>query len=145
MNPIYRLDAWSERHKTKWILLLRIAFGLLLWFKGFSFISHTNQLEELIARNNNFKEQAYWLAGYVAWSHFFGGFMILIGLFTRMAVLIQIPVLIGAIFFVNTAGGLMNIDPQLGLSILVLILLIFFLFEGGGPYSADRFIKRKLL
>jgi uncharacterized membrane protein YphA (DoxX/SURF4 family) len=71
--------------------------------------------------------------------------MIILGLFTRVAVIIQLPVLIGAVFFVNAGHGFMNVDSQLGLSILVLLLLFFFLLEGGGPYSLDRYVKRKAL
>ena len=144
MNFIQRLDAWSERQQVMGILLLRCVLGLLLWVKGFSFISHTPELEALIA-GSNFTEQAHWLAGYVTWSHLFGGAMIMLGLMTRVAALIQLPVLIGAVFFVHAAHGIMNVDAQLGLPILVLVLLIFFLLTGGGLYSMDQYIKRKLL
>lgn len=144
MNIIQRMDAWSDKQRIKWILLLRIALGLVLWFKGLSFISHMQELETLIL-SGKINADARMLANYVAWSHLFGGAMILIGLFTRIASLIQLPVLIGAVFFINSGSGFMTIDSQLGLSILVLILLVFFLVEGGGPYSIDRYVKKKFL
>lgn len=144
MNFVQRMDAWSERQQVKWILLLRIALGLLLWYKGFSFISHTNELEATIA-GSRFSDQAHWLAIYVTWSQFFGGVMLLVGLLTRVAVVIQLPVLIGAVFFINAAHDILHTDPQFWLSVIALALLLFFLAEGGGPYSMDRYIKTKLL
>jgi len=144
MSIVQTIDRWSDKQTIKWLLLLRVAFGLMLLFKGFSFISHTQELEALIA-NSRFKDETRVLAQYVTFSHLFGGTMIIIGLLTRVAALIQIPVLIGAIFFVHAGNGLMSIDSQLGVSILALVLLIFFLIEGGGPYSIDRYIRRKHL
>ncbi len=144
MNFVQRIDTWSERQQVNWILILRVALGLLLWFKGLTFISHTQNLETIIS-GSRFRDQAHWLALYVAWAHLFGGVMIMIGLLTRVAVIIQLPVLIGAVFFVNAANGIMTADSGLWLSILVLVLLIFFLIEGGGSYSMDRYVKKKLL
>ncbi|GAC1441797.1 MAG: DoxX family protein [Sediminibacterium sp.] len=144
MNFLQRLDAWSQKKQAMGILLIRCALGLLLWVKGFSFISHTPDLEALIA-GSRFAEQGHWLAGYVTWSHLFGGVMIFLGLLTRVAILIQLPVLIGAVFFIHAGHGIMTVDPQLGVSILVLVLLIFFLIIGPGPYSMDWYLKRKLL
>ncbi len=144
MNIIQRMDAWSLRQKIQWILLLRIALGLVLWFKGLSFISHMQDLEAMIL-SGKIAADARMLANYVAWSHLFGGAMILIGLFTRFAALIQLPVLFGAVFFVHFGNEVLTIDSQLWSSILVLVLLIFFFVEGGGSYSLDRFVKRKLL
>jgi uncharacterized membrane protein YphA (DoxX/SURF4 family) len=142
MNLVHRIDAWSERSAIKWVLLLRIILGLLLLFKGISFISHSQYLEDIIARSR-FKPGGHWLAIAITWAHLFGGAMIIIGLLTRVAVIIQIPILIGAVFYIGS--GVIGVDANPGLSIPVLVLLIFFLFEGGGPYSMDRYVKRKLL
>ena len=79
-----------------------------------------------------------WLAYFIPWAHLFGGFLIVIGLFTRIAVILQIPILIGAIIFVNTKSGVYSGESDLLFSVIVLVLLLFFLVEGGGPYSVDR-------
>jgi len=144
MNAIQQLNTWGERQQPMAILLIRVAVGLLLLFKGFSFISHTPELEALIS-TNNFPNQAHWLAGYVTWAHLFGGVMIMLGLMTRIAALIQLPILIGAVFFINAGTGIMTVDPQISLSVLVLLLLIFFLIVGGGRFSMDRYLRTKLL
>ena len=41
------------------------------------------------------------VAHYVVVAHLLGGFLIAIGLLTRVAVVSQIPVLLGAVFIVN--------------------------------------------
>lgn len=144
MNTTHRLDTRNDNTLVYALLLLRCALGILLWFKGLSYISHTPELEALIG-TSRFANQAHWIAGYVTWSHFFGGVMILLGLFTRFAILVQLPVLIGAVFFVHAAHGVMTVDTQFGLSILVLVLLLFYFVKGPGPHSMDWHIKRMLL
>ena len=43
-----------------------------------------------------------WLVIFITWSHLLGGFLIIIGLLTRWAALLNIPILMGAIIFINT-------------------------------------------
>ncbi|HEU4858700.1 MAG TPA: DoxX family membrane protein, partial [Chitinophagaceae bacterium] len=58
-----------------------------------------------------------------------------LGVFTRMACLIQIPILLGAVFFVSTNEEMLRPYSELLLSIIVLLLLIYFLIAGNGPWS----------
>jgi len=53
-----------------------------------------------------------------------------------------LPILIGAIFFINAPRGIYAVGSELEYSILVLLLLLFFLIYGSGPLSADDMIKR---
>jgi hypothetical protein len=53
---------------------------------------------------------------------------------TRIAILFQIPILIGAVIFVNLPKGFFAVNSELGFSVLVLFLLVFFLFYGSGPF-----------
>ena len=56
-------------------------------------------------------------------------------MFTRAACLIQMPILIGAIIFVNSSQDVLRPYSELFLSILILLLLIYFLIVGNGPLS----------
>jgi len=58
-------------------------------------------------------------------------------MFTRAACLIQIPILLGAIIFVNIPSTHDVAQPynELFLSILVFLLLVYFLIAGNGPLS----------
>ncbi len=144
MGIVQQLDQWSQAHQPKWLVVLRVALGILLLFKGISFISHADQLETMIT-NSRFKGGATFLTSYITFAHLLGGVFIIVGLLTRLAVLAQIPILLGAVFFINARNGVFSLQSEFALSLLVLLLLIFFLVEGGGPFSLDKFIKTHLL
>ena len=61
---------------------------------------------------------------YIAPAHFVGGFLIVIGLLTRWAVVVQFPILIGAIL-VNFLGE-MN-TANLILATIILLVCVFFM------------------
>src|SRR5438128_2613583 len=130
MGMLHQIDEWSTSHHPRWLVLLRIGLGICLFIKGISFISNTAALERLLAGSRlNFP----WLAHLITWAHLFGGFMIIIGLFTRLAALIQIPILLGAVILVNAKAGVFAAESEFPLSLVVLLMLIFFLIEGSGP------------
>jgi putative oxidoreductase len=130
----------------EWLVLFRVILGLLLLFKGISFISHANELENMIA-GSRFKidEGSALLAAYICIAHLSGGVFIIIGLLTRIACLFQLPILIGAVLFVNSPTSVFHLQSELILSIIVLLLLIVFIIAGGGPFSIDQYIKKHLL
>jgi len=140
MLYLHQIHEWSIKHQPKWLVVVRVALGLCLLAKGISFIRNSTILQEIFTRSS-IPHSLAWLAYFIPWAHLFGGFMIVIGLFTRIAVLLQIPILIGAIIFVNTRSGVYSGESDLLFSIIVLVLLIFFLVEGSGYYSVDRQIK----
>ena len=140
MNLIHKIETWGDSHQSKWFALLRLSLGSIIFFKGIVFIRDTGAINGMIA-NSAVAIYAVMLAHYVALAHLMGGFLISIGLITRVAVLFQLPVLIGAIVFVNAQKGFFSIHSELGLSVLVLILLIFFLIFGSGKFSADEFMR----
>jgi hypothetical protein len=72
-----------------------------------------------------------------------GGVFIVIGLFTRLAVLFQIPILVGAIIFVNAKQGVYQGQSNLFFSIVVLVFLLVFLIQGSGKTSLDRVWRKK--
>lgn len=138
MNILQRLEIWGDSHHPKWLDIIRIILGIFLCYKGIDFLMHMSELIGLM-KGQSFGSFAYILAGqYVVFAHILGGLLLAIGLFTRFACLIQIPILLGAVIFVNT-----NQDNQdmlrpystLLISIVVLLLLIYFLIIGSGPLS----------
>jgi uncharacterized membrane protein YphA (DoxX/SURF4 family) len=83
-----------------------------------------------------------WLAIVITWLHLLGGFFIIIGLFTRLSTLLLMPVLLVAVLFVNLPRGIFAPGSEFGFSLAVLILLIVFFIEGGGPLSLDDYFRR---
>jgi len=87
-------------------------------------------------------ESMNWLSFIIPFIHLLGGFLIIIGLLTRWAVIVQIPILIGAIIFVNAKRGIFAGESELFLSILIFLLLVLFFIEGGEPLSLDNYFRK---
>ncbi|MCZ4225577.1 DoxX family protein [Pedobacter rhodius] len=146
MNVIRRIEHWGDVHQTKWLDFLRIILGLVIFGKGVSFISDTTTLQNLITDNNVFGFSGVLISvaiHLVAFAHLVGGILITLGLVTRFAVVIQIPILMFAVFFVNLTKGFSMPNSELWLSVLVLLLLILFWVIGSGPLSVDEGLKNK--
>lgn len=146
MNVIRKIEHWGDVHQTKWLDFLRIILGLVIFGKGVSFISDTTTLQNLITENNVFGFSGVLVSiaiHIVAFAHLVGGILITLGLLTRFAVVIQIPILLFAVFFVNLTKGFSMPNSELWLSVLVLFLLILFWVIGSGPLSVDEGLKNK--
>ncbi|HSC40217.1 MAG TPA: DoxX family protein [Chitinophagaceae bacterium] len=140
MSLQHRLEHWSSAHHPAWLVVVRIALGIGLFIKGISFISDTARLQQLLA-SSHFTQPFPWLSYVITWLHLFGGFMIIVGLFTRTMAALQLPILLGAILFINSGNGVFAFPGELVLSLVVLFLLVLFVAEGGGPLSLDHFFK----
>ena len=129
--------------QPKWLTILRIALGFILFWRGISFIHDTSGLEAMVLKTgiNMFDNNAQTISFIITYANLLGGFLILVGLFTRWACIIQIPILIGAIVFVNVKAGLSFQNYELILSVIVLLLLILFAIKGSGVLSADEYFR----
>ncbi|HEY4209233.1 MAG TPA: DoxX family protein, partial [Puia sp.] len=78
----------------------------------------------------------------ISTANMLGGFLIMIGLQTRAMCLIQIPILIGAVIFINAQKSGFAPQSEMGLAIVSLLLTILFLIEGSGPLSLDSYFSR---
>ncbi|HET9431379.1 MAG TPA: DoxX family protein [Chitinophagaceae bacterium] len=136
MTLIERMEHWGDAHHSKWLDVLRIALGIFLCYKGFEFLQDMSNMMNLLSSSFSFSAFTLLLLGhYIVFAHILGGILLVLGMLTRFACLIQIPVLIGAIFFVNAPEGLWQPFSEFWLSLLVLVLLIFFLVVGNGPWT----------
>jgi putative oxidoreductase len=136
MNLIQRLEFWGDRHHPRWMDIVRIALGLFLVYKGWDFLNHMSDLISVMSSNKYPNSIWYILAGhYTIFVHIAGGACLALGVFTRIACLLQIPVLLGAVFFLSTNEEMLRPYSELFLSIIVLLLLIYFSIAGNGPWS----------
>jgi putative oxidoreductase len=145
MNTVQKIEHWGDVHHAKWLDMLRIVLGVIILLKGIAFVSNIDSLRELFVQNRVYGFSglmAMALTHIIAFVHLVGGILIILGLVTRFAVVIQIPILIGAVFFVNLAKGFSPVNSELWLSVLVLMLLILFWVIGSGPYSVDYWMKK---
>jgi len=140
MNTLQQIHRWSLAHHPRWLVVLRVAVGLALFFKGIFFLANTSTLEELV-KGSLVANRSDWMVIFITWSHLLGGFLLIIGLLTRWAALLNVPILMGAVIFINTQRDSFG-NFELPFAFLVLIGLIFFLVEGGGPISLDNFFSK---
>jgi putative oxidoreductase len=136
MDLLHRLEFWGDHHHPRWMDFVRIGLGIFLVYKGIDFLNNSGFLISLMSSRSQFSSFSYILAGhYVVFAHIMGGILLIFGVLTRLASAIQIPVLLGAVFFVSTNEEMLAPYSQLFLIIPILILLIYFLIAGNGPLS----------
>lgn len=141
MGLLRQWEQWSTAHHPRWLVVLRVALGISLFLKGISFLSNVLALETLLAESNiQFFPSGLILL--ITWVHLLGGFLIIIGLFTRWAILFQLPILIGAVLFVNAPRGIFAAESEFAFSLVILVLLLFFFIEGSGPLSLDDYFRK---
>ncbi|QEC53272.1 putative membrane protein YphA (DoxX/SURF4 family) [Anseongella ginsenosidimutans] len=139
MNMIHKLELWGDTHHPVWLDFVRIFLGVIILMKGIYFLNNSDAVQAVM--ESRFGFMGWMSIHYVAFAHLVGGVLIFFGLLTRLAAAVQIPILIGAVFFVNITRGLSAVNSELWLSILVLLLLILFLVAGSGPLSLDQWFK----
>lgn len=142
MFPQNTTNQLGNKHPL-WITILRIALGIILIWKGINFIQDTTELKSMIEQTGVgiFSQSADALSYVVSVLSLLCGFFITVGLFTKLSSIVQIPIIIVAIIFVN----IKNIEHnsfELILTIIVLVLLIFFSIKGSGQLSADEYFRR---
>lgn len=136
------IGRWLDDNREMAVEALRIYLGLGLILKGVQFILNKEQAAEYMSLIH-FPFFEFFSIHIVVLLHLAGGLFLTIGLLTRIAALIQVPVLFGAIFFVHMQQGLFTKAQNLEFVILVLFLLLFFVFYGGGCLSVDYYLKNK--
>lgn len=127
--------------KDKIMTSLRIMLGLGLIYKGVYFIINMKEIFELISYN--FPYSQFVISHFVVIAHIAGGICIALGLFTRFAAIINIPILLGAIFFVSAKFGFYSGGQEIGWAIAYLIPLLVFSWYGSGPFSADNYLDQR--
>lgn len=144
MNVISGIEKWGNSHRPEWLDIFRIILGLFITFKGLFFITHMNELE-LTTSGVNVYFAGVVLSHYIVFAHILGGPLIVFGLFTRIVSVIQLPILIGAVIFVNLPRGILSVGTmELWASVLVLIGLVVFIVFGAGRYSLDAQRRKEM-
>lgn len=138
MGATNRLFEWIEVNRDLAFDLIRIYLGAGLFVRGWLFVADAERFVALVSADvgtGAFLSSG--VAHVVALAHLGGGFLLALGLLTRAAALIQIPVLVGAVFFVHLNDGLLAAGQSLEFSMLVLFLLVVIFLHGSGRLSLD--------
>jgi len=142
MNLIHRIEKWGDGHHPKILDIIRVALGVFLFLKGLGFMQNGANLKEMIESQPDIAWSSGWLmvaVYYVTFVHFVGGILIMLGILTRLSALLQLPIVFGAIIFINYLQSPFNTD--LISSIAAFVLLLVFLIIGSGKWSVENYLE----
>jgi len=142
MTSITAIIKWLDQRRDWCMSILRIYLGIGLMLKAISFIALRDEFVQLMVDNDVLWAGAG-LAHVIIMTHLLGGLLMTIGFGTRVGALIQIPNLLGAVFFVHLSGGVFGFGEELRFSALVLLLLLLFVWHGSGPLSLKAMYESK--
>jgi putative oxidoreductase len=138
MSRPFRFFDLARTHDDAALDIIRTFLGLALFVRGVLFIADSSRIVALVrAEDVSYLLPAVGLQ-LAAATHLLGGLMLATGLATRLAALMQLPVLGGAVYFAFIRGGLFLPNQSLELSALVLFLLVILFIFGSGKLSLDR-------
>ncbi len=143
MNLIHRIEKWGDSHHPRFLDIIRIALGVFLLLKGLGFMDNTANLKSMIENQPDISVSEGVLMAlvyYVTFVHLVGGTLIALGILTRFSALMQIPVVFGAVFFINVLQSPFNTD--LVSSVVALILLVVFAVLGPGRLSLECYLRK---
>jgi putative oxidoreductase len=145
MSVITDVERWGNNHRPGFLDVFRIVLGVFITYKGLYFITNMDELEMTTSGVNVWFAGAV-LAHYVIFAHILGGPLIVFGLFSRIACALQLPILLGAVFLVNSPKGFLSIGQhmELWLSIVVLVGLVVVMVFGAGRFSIDAKRRREI-
>ncbi len=124
------------------LLVIRVTLALLLFIKGVNFIRNDYILNQVFTEVDLIKKLSF-LRLLIPWIHLLGAFFILIGVYTRLMIMIQIPLVIGAIFVLLIEKQHAFFNTEIFFASTILALLIFNLKFGDGFYSWRNLIQKE--
>ena len=136
MDNIKKMVKWGDTHHPKWVDLIRILLGGFLMYKAIAFLIYMGKMTDLMDGTMDFGLFALTLLGhYVVFAHLLGGLALILGMFVRAAAIVQIPILLAAVFVVNANTTMAQPYMEVVSSVIVLVLLVYFMIVGNGPLS----------
>ncbi len=141
MNAVISMEEWADNHHSGWLDFLRILLGLFLIIKGVSLVGNSDLIEAAVLHG---KLQFLSFAGaeYSIMVLLIGGLLITFGLITRIVIMFELPILVAEVFFVNFPKVFSIVNYQVSYSVIALLILLFFLFYGSGPFSVDNLLTK---
>lgn len=110
---------------------------------GFLFVQHGAQkLFGFLAAQPGATPPLFSMPGVAGVLEFFGGLLIILGLFTRATAFLLSGLMAVAYFLVHAPSGFWTLQNQGELAALYSFIFLFFSVAGGGEWSLDRVLGR---
>jgi putative oxidoreductase len=140
MRLLTKIQNWGDKNHPKWLDLFRIVLGFVLMWKGVLFAYNLSAFTALMMHSGiGTAVTISIIAHLIIGLHVIGGFFLVIGSHTRLFCLLNLPILLVAVFFVNdVSANLFKPYSEFWLSCLVLAGLVCFLIEGNGVISVEH-------
>jgi uncharacterized membrane protein YphA (DoxX/SURF4 family) len=139
-NPILQ---WVDTHPDVFLDVIRTYLGVGLLIKGYYIMQNREQFVALLEQGGASFLLMGIAAHYVIPAHFAGGLFLIFGLVTRAAAIVQLPLLLGAVFYVHLPQfSALERRENLEFSALVLFLLLLVTVHGPGRFSVDSILQK---
>ena len=139
MSALKKMQDWGDGHHPAWLDFFRILLGLVLIWKGVAFYMNIGAFSTLMhIAHLGTAVGISMIAHFIIVVHIMGGIAIALGTHTRVFCLVNLPILIGAVFFINLSSEIFRPYAELWLSVSVLVGLVCFIIEGNGILSVDH-------
>lgn len=130
---------WADEHPDVFADLIRIYLGVGLFIKGMYIMDHRDEMMTALNGGTNLSFTMVAAAHYIIPAHLVGGVLLAFGLLTRWAAAAQLPVLIGALFYMFLPRfSVLEMRQSLEFTALVLFLLALITLFGSGRLAVER-------
>jgi putative oxidoreductase len=145
MKNVTHLNHWIKTHGDLALDLVRIYLGIGLIIKAVFFMTHSDYLLNMMATAGSWWFAPAMLVHYIVLAHFCGGVCLVLGLFTRTAALVQLPILFSALLYVHLPHIISSMEARENAEFtgLVLFLLSLISVYGAGRWSLDHWLAGK--
>lgn len=124
------------------ITILRMFIGGALFVKGVYFMLNMQELQTIALIDMPFTN--FIASHYIVFAHIIGGICLFLGLLTRLAAVINIPVILGAVIFVHAKEGLFTAGQGLELTMFLLVVLCVIALTGSKLFAVDNSLRPKI-
>lgn len=134
---------WLDRFQSFGALVMRLVLGTIMFAHGYTKIVPRGALYSFAQTVTHLGMPA-WLGYVAAFTEFFGGILLILGLITRVSALANAIDMGVAIVKVHLHGGLTGHGGRPGFEfpLALLAIALMLVFTGGGLLSIDRVIGK---
>jgi putative oxidoreductase len=145
MKDMYPTNHWIKTHGDLALDLVRMYLGIGLIIKAVYFMNHSDYLLQMMDGMGSLWFAPAIMVHYVILAHLVGGICLLLGLLTRTAAILQLPILLSALFYVHLPHMVASVEARQSAEFagLVLFLLALLSVYGAGRFSLDHYLGKK--
>jgi putative oxidoreductase len=140
-NRSFPLFSWLDRFEGLGAFVMRVVLGVIMVAHGYTKIIPTGALYTFSHMVFTRMHLPLWLGYVAAFTEFFGGMLLIAGLFTRVAAFMTAIDMAVAIIKVHLHGGLLG-PNSFALPLALLSIALMLVFTGCGWLGLDDFVGR---